>query len=458
MSSAFPRLLTAPLHTPPALPPSLSLTRSLNHFSSRPGLVHSLHPSLHQLSPTPTSTFTSLPPFYPSVHIRTLSSMASTMSPKQVKLVKSANLLKLTWKDGATTDFPALFLRQNSRSAAHIGHTDAPLKPLSSIHSDVAILGLEKVGTYGINIQFDDLHDSGIYTWEYLNELRSALPTWNSSAAYISKYIDIANGRFHYYDYCSPSLPKDAPVILMVHGFNQSGMSFKEFCEKVTHTHRVICVDQRGHGESLQVKESVYTREKMVEDLHQIVEKLQLSQFLLVGMSMGAANSIVFASQFPLLVKKLVLIDYAPKLMREGLEKIYAMLKVDFSSFEEAVDTIHKFAPQRDRDQIKERLQYTMHERPNKRWGWRVDPEIWGKRLEASENKEFMEETWAAVKLIQCPTILVKGEKSDVLSPEVALKMVDTLKEGKLKTVANAGHSVAGDNPQGFYEAVEEFL
>ena len=52
----------------------------------------------------------------------------------------------------------------------------------------------------------------------------------------------------------------------------------------------------------------------------------------------------------------------------------------------------------------------------------------------------------------------MRGAQSDLLSPEMADKMVATLAEGTLTVVPEAGHSVAGDNPAGFHQAVSEFV
>ena len=65
---------------------------------------------------------------------------------------------------------------------------------------------------------------------------------------------------------------------------------------------------------------------------------------------------------------------------------------------------------------------------------------------------------WEAVRRLQCPTLLINGAESDILAPDAAQRMVATIPRGQLATVAGAGHSVMGDNPEGFYQAVKTFL
>src|SRR2546426_5581038 len=65
---------------------------------------------------------------------------------------------------------------------------------------------------------------------------------------------------------------------------------------------------------------------------------------------------------------------------------------------------------------------------------------------------------WEAVRRLQCPTLLINGAESDILAPDAAQRMVAAMPHGQLATVPGAGHSVMGDNPEGFYQAVKTFL
>ena len=75
--------------------------------------------------------------------------------------------------------------------------------------------------------------------------------------------------------------------------------------------------------------------------------------------------------------------------------------------------------------------------------------------LEAKRTKSL----WEALGRLPCPTLVVRGAASDILSPEIAEKMVDeVLKNGHLEVVAQAAHSVATDNPEAFQQAVCNFV
>ena len=94
----------------------------------------------------------------------------STRWPTEVRLKKAEKLLEIDYDDGATFRFPAEFLRVESPSAEVQGHMPSQ-KQVVAGRRHVGIIGLEPVGNYAVRIKFDDLHDTGIFSWRYLYEL-----------------------------------------------------------------------------------------------------------------------------------------------------------------------------------------------------------------------------------------------------------------------------------------------
>ena len=90
--------------------------------------------------------------------------------PTQVRLRKAEKLLEVTYDDGSTFALPAELLRVESPSAEVQGHVP-DLKQIVPGRRFVGIMDLEPVGNYAIRIKFDDLHDTGIYSWQYLYHL-----------------------------------------------------------------------------------------------------------------------------------------------------------------------------------------------------------------------------------------------------------------------------------------------
>lgn len=88
----------------------------------------------------------------------------------EVKLRRADKAIEVAFADGARFLLPAELLRVESPSAEVRGH-GAGQKKLVAGRKFVGILGIEAVGHYAIRIRFDDLHDTGLYTWAYLREL-----------------------------------------------------------------------------------------------------------------------------------------------------------------------------------------------------------------------------------------------------------------------------------------------
>ena len=90
--------------------------------------------------------------------------------PTEIRLKKEEKILEVDFDDGSRFAFPAEYLRVESPSAEVQGHSPDQKVTVSG-RRHVGIIGLEQVGHYAIRIKFDDLHDSGIYSWQYLYEL-----------------------------------------------------------------------------------------------------------------------------------------------------------------------------------------------------------------------------------------------------------------------------------------------
>lgn len=90
--------------------------------------------------------------------------------PKEIRLKKAERVLEIEFEDGRTFALPAELLRVESPSAEVMGHGPGQ-KQIVAGRREVGILELEPVGNYAVRIKFDDLHDTGIYSWAYLRHL-----------------------------------------------------------------------------------------------------------------------------------------------------------------------------------------------------------------------------------------------------------------------------------------------
>jgi DUF971 family protein len=93
-----------------------------------------------------------------------------TIKPTEINFHKVSRTLEIAFNDGAKFSLPAEYLRVYSPSAEVQGHGPGQ-EVLQLGKEDVNIAQLEPVGHYAINLMFDDNHDTGIYSWEYLYQL-----------------------------------------------------------------------------------------------------------------------------------------------------------------------------------------------------------------------------------------------------------------------------------------------
>jgi DUF971 family protein len=90
--------------------------------------------------------------------------------PVEIRLKQAEKALEVDFDDGAKFHFPAELLRVESPSAEVMGHGPGQ-KTIVAGRSQIGIMAVEPVGNYAIRIKFDDMHDTGIFSWRYLYEL-----------------------------------------------------------------------------------------------------------------------------------------------------------------------------------------------------------------------------------------------------------------------------------------------
>lgn len=252
--------------------------------------------------------------------------------------------------------------------------------------------------------------------------------------------------RFHWLDWG----PAGAPPLLLLHGGAQTAHSFDEVAPGLARTHHAVSLDQRGHGDTDWA--SRYRREDFTADVDRILDHLGWQETALVGMSLGGLNAMAYAATRPDRVRALVVVDVVPSVAPAGRDAIAKQLSVqEFASFDDAVAMAHAFNPRRTLDNIRERLGHSMREQPDGRWRYKFDPGI-------GADSGDLERMWADVRRIRCPTLLVRGAASPILTLEGTARFLATVPGSRTAEVADAGHSVMGDNPAGFLAAVAPFL
>jgi DUF971 family protein len=104
--------------------------------------------------------------------------------PQELRLRSQGKLLRIAFDDGQSFDLSAEYLRVMSPSAEVQGHSAAERRLIVG-KSGVAIIKVEPIGHYAVRLSFDDLHDTGLFSWDYLYNLAVEQPQkW---AAYLAE-------------------------------------------------------------------------------------------------------------------------------------------------------------------------------------------------------------------------------------------------------------------------------
>jgi DUF971 family protein len=90
--------------------------------------------------------------------------------PTEIRLTNDKRTLRVAFDDGSVFDLAAEYLRVMSPSAEVQGHSPSERKTVPG-KSQVQIIGIDAVGNYAVKLHFDDMHNTGIYGWDYLFEL-----------------------------------------------------------------------------------------------------------------------------------------------------------------------------------------------------------------------------------------------------------------------------------------------
>ncbi|WP_341711193.1 alpha/beta hydrolase [Erythrobacter sp.] len=129
---------------------------------------------------------------------------------------------------------------------------------------------------------------------------------WAKYGGSPSQKLDFPDGRtYHIRD----EGPRDAPVIVLLHGSNADLHTWQKWTEALDNHYRVIRYDQRGHGLTGAVPDDRYDIDAFVEDVDQVADALELEHFTLVGNSMGGGIAMAYAQAHPERLDALVLVD-----------------------------------------------------------------------------------------------------------------------------------------------------
>lgn len=250
------------------------------------------------------------------------------------------------------------------------------------------------------------------------------------------------------------SWPGRAPACLLLHGIGNYGRYWDFFADAVAGRMRLVAPDARGHGESGR-RAGQYAPRDFVADALAVIDALAIDSAVVVGHSMGGTHAIRLAATHPARVTRLVVVDAGPEPLREGAERARRLSlerPEPFANGEEALAYLHRTSPGYSEEVYANRMRW-LFRKGDAGLAWRSSREALGSIMASARRDDL----WHALSALRCPTLIVRGTRSNVLSADVAQRMVTALADGRLIEL-DAGHNVALDRPSELAQAVISFV
>jgi esterase len=270
-----------------------------------------------------------------------------------------------------------------------------------------------------------------------------------------SHHIVLNRMRFHYLDWGV----KGRPPIIFLHGGGLNAHTWDVVCLMLRRQYYCLALDQRGHGDSEWEPTSDYSHDSQVQDVHGFIEKLELERPLLVGHSMGGFAAIGYAIAYAAKLSGLVLVDIGPEISMDGSKRIRDFVTQDrvLDSVDAFVERAMAFNPRRNPTLLRRSLLHNLRKLPNGKYTWKHDPNRMSPDF-AKERIERAAQIQRDIHRISCPTLIMRGERSDVFTDANAANFAESLPNGRWLKIENAGHTIQGDNPAGLLNALQPFV
>ena len=292
---------------------------------------------------------------------------------------------------------------------------------------------------------------------EQLQMFRTALEVANLKPSAVALPEDcqviVGSMRFHYLDWGG-----GGPPLLFLHGGGLNAHTWDVVCVMLRDRYHCIALDQRGHGDSEWSPVVDYGVETQLTDVEGFIKQLRLENPVLLGQSMGGLNSIAYAIRHSREMRGLVVVDVGPEINPAGTQRIREFASTpELDSPEAFLERAVKFNPLRNSAVLKRSLYYNLRQTPAGKWALKHDQRRASEeyaRIATAQRERLAQQ----IPQISCPTLIVRGALSDVLTDDAAGKFARSLAKGRWVRVENAGHNVQGDNPGGLLEVLSPFL
>ncbi|TNJ41892.1 alpha/beta fold hydrolase [Tamlana fucoidanivorans] len=246
-------------------------------------------------------------------------------------------------------------------------------------------------------------------------------------------------------------LGEGKPFVIL-HGFLGMSDNWKtlgsQFADQGFQVH---IIDQRNHGRSFH--DEAFSYEVLAEDLKRYCEAHQLEDVLLLGHSMGGKVAMLFASEYPELVSKLMVADISPRFYPVHHDAILNGLSaLDFNTIKRRGEADKALSDYVSDFGTRQFLLKNLYWVEKGQLGLRINLSVL--RDEVAEIGEPL----PSYALFEKPTLFLRGDRSEYIGVDDASIIKKHFPNANIVTVSNAGHWLHAENPKDFFESVMQFV
>jgi pimeloyl-ACP methyl ester carboxylesterase len=272
-----------------------------------------------------------------------------------------------------------------------------------------------------------------------------------------SHYVRCCEREIHYVEWGN----KDAPPLIMWHGLARTGRDFDDLAAALADTYHIICPDTIGRGFSQWSPDpdNEYCLAFYARIARELVDQLGFDRVRWVGTSMGGAiGTVAGATALKCRISHLVLNDNGPALAAAAIERIktYAGNPPQFDTvteFEGFLRTVYKPYGWQSDAQWRRMTETSVRRLPNGKITPHYDPAMVRQFIVHPNDYDL----WDAYDALDMPTLVMRGEDSDLLLPQTAEEMTKRGPRAQLAIIPGCGHAPALNVPEQM-ELVRSFL
>lgn len=267
-------------------------------------------------------------------------------------------------------------------------------------------------------------------------------------------FTNRAGLRLHFLRWGKPS---GVPLVLL-HGLRAYAQTWESLVEALGDGYCIYALDQRGRGLSDWAPAASYHTQSYVEDLQDFVACVGVQRFVLLGHSLGGANALEYARQHPGRLIGLIIEDIGPGSSSQGdgaarIRREMNQTPLWFDNWDAARAFWQASRPGLSPQGLASRLAHSMQESAGA-ITWRHDQQGIAEARLSIEPTDL----WPAVRALDCPTLFIRGMRSDFLPAATLQAMRDSNAHVRTAEVADASHYVHDDQGETFNRLVIAFL